>query len=322
MPKDSGIGASSKRREDVRFLTGAGNYTNHTLLPEALEKWSVPLFEKVLPRHLEIVYEINRRFLEDEVEAKWPGDGAKKAELSIIEEGYPKMIRMAYLSVVGSTKVNGVAALHTELLKKHLFATFHELYPNKLINMTNGITPRRWLLACNQGLSDLITDKIGSDWPKDLDKLQDIAKFANDAKFQKQFMDIKRANKQAFADFVLADSGLEISTDAIFDIQIKRLHEYKRQHLNLLHILTLYRRLLNDPNYEMNPRVFIFGAKAAPGYALAKNIIRAINKVAEKVNNDERIGGKIKIVFAQLPCHHGREDDSGSRRVRANLHRR
>ncbi|MGB0258688.1 MAG: glycogen/starch/alpha-glucan phosphorylase, partial [Coraliomargarita sp.] len=147
------------------------------------------------------------------------------------------------------------------------------------------------------GLSDLISDKIGSDWPKDLDKLQDIAKFANDAKFQKQFMDIKRANKQAFADFVLADSGLEISTDAIFDIQIKRLHEYKRQHLNLLHILTLYRRLLNDPNYEMNPRVFIFGAKAAPGYALAKNIIRAINKVAEKVNNDERIGGKIKIVF-------------------------
>ncbi len=273
------------------------NYTNHTLLPEALEKWSVPLFEKVLPRHLEIVFEINRRFLEDEVEAKWPGDGSKKAELSIIEEGYPKMIRMAYLSVVGSTKVNGVAALHTELLKKHLFATFHELYPNKLINMTNGITPRRWLLACNQGLSELISEKIGCDWPKDLDKLQDIAKFANDAKFQKRFMDIKRANKQAFADFVLADSGLEISTDAIFDIQIKRLHEYKRQHLNLLHILTLYRRLLNDPNYEMNPRVFVFGAKAAPGYALAKNIIRAINKVAEKVNNDERIGGKIKIVF-------------------------
>ena len=275
------------------------NYTNHTLLPEALEKWSVPLFEKVLPRHLEIVFEINHRFLEDEVEAKWPGDAAKKAELSIIEEGYPKMIRMAYMSVVGSTKVNGVAALHTELLKKHLFATFHELYPNKLINMTNGITPRRWLLACNQGLSELISEKIGSDWPKDLDKLQEIAKHADNAKFQKQFMEIKRANKQAFADFVLADSGLEISTDAIFDIQIKRLHEYKRQHLNLLHILTLYRRLLNDPSYDMNPRVFVFGAKAAPGYALAKNIIRAINKVAEKVNHDERIGGKIKIVFPQ-----------------------
>jgi glycogen phosphorylase len=273
------------------------NYTNHTLLPEALEKWSVPLFEKVLPRHLEIIYEINARFLKDVVAAKWPGDDSKKTELSIIEEGHPKMVRMAYLSVVGSTKVNGVAALHTELLKKNLFATFHELYPTKFINMTNGITPRRWLLACNQGLSDLITEKVGSDWPKDLDKLQGIAKFADDAKFQKQFMDIKRANKQAFADFVLADSGTVISPDALFDVQIKRLHEYKRQHLNVLHILTLYRRLLNDPDYEMNPRVFIFGAKAAPGYALAKNIIRAINKIAEKVNNDERIKGKIKIIF-------------------------
>lgn len=275
------------------------NYTNHTLLPEALEKWSVPLFEKVLPRHLEIIYEINARFLEDEVEAKWPGDDSKKSELSIIEEGYPKMVRMAYLSVVGSTKVNGVAALHTELLKKDLFSTFHELYPNKLINMTNGITPRRWLLACNPGLSELISEKVGKDWPKDLDKLQAISKFADDAKFQKRFMDIKRANKQAFADFVLADSGTVIDPDALFDVQIKRLHEYKRQHLNLLHILTLYRRLLNDPTYEMHPRVFIFGAKAAPGYALAKNIIRAINKVGEKINNDPRIEGKIKIVFPQ-----------------------
>jgi starch phosphorylase len=275
------------------------NYTNHTLLPEALEKWSVPLFEKVLPRHLEIIYEINARFLEDEVEAKWPGDDSKKSELSIIEEGNPKMVRMAYLSVVGSTKVNGVAALHTELLKKNLFSTFHELYPNKLINMTNGITPRRWLLACNPGLSNLISEKIGDGWPKDLDKLQKISKLADDAAFQKKFMAIKRENKQAFADFVKADSGLEIDPDALFDVQIKRLHEYKRQHLNLLHILTLYRRLLNDPNYEMCPRVFIFGAKAAPGYALAKNIIRAINKVAEKVNNDPRIHGKIKIVFPQ-----------------------
>ncbi|MGZ0656654.1 glycogen/starch/alpha-glucan phosphorylase [Coraliomargarita sp. W4R53] len=275
------------------------NYTNHTLLPEALEKWSVPLFEKVLPRHLEIIYEINSRFLLDEVEAKWPGDDAKKSELSIIEEGQPKMVRMAYLSVVGSTKVNGVAALHTELLKKNLFATFHELYPNKLINMTNGITPRRWLLACNPDLSALITEKVGEDWPKHLDQLQDISKLADDAKFQERFMDIKRVNKQAFADFVLEDSGTVISPDAIFDVQIKRLHEYKRQHLNLLYILTLYRRLLNDPSYEMNPRVFIFGAKAAPGYALAKNIIRAINKVAEKVNNDPRINDKIKVVFPQ-----------------------
>ncbi len=275
------------------------NYTNHTLLPEALEKWSVPLFEKVLPRHLEIIYEINARFLKNEVEAKWPGDDAKKSELSIIEEGQPKMVRMAYLSVVGSTKVNGVAALHTDLLKKNLFATFHELYPNKLINMTNGITPRRWLLACNPGLSELITEKVGGDWPKNLRQLQDLAQFADDPAFQKRFMAIKRQNKQAFADFVLADSGTEISPDALFDVQIKRLHEYKRQHLNLLHILTLYRRLLNDPDYPMNPRVFIFGAKAAPGYALAKNIIRAINKVAEKINSDSRIQGKLKVVFPQ-----------------------
>jgi starch phosphorylase len=278
---------------------GVCNYTNHTLLPEALEKWSVPLFEKVLPRHLEIIYEINARFLEDEVEAMWPGDDAKKTELSIIEEGQPKMVRMAYLSVVGSTKVNGVAALHTELLRKNLFSTFHALYPEKLINMTNGITPRRWLLACNPGLSGLITEKVGDGWPKDLAQLQKVAKLAGNAAFQKKFMAIKRANKQAFADFVKEDSGLEIDPDALFDVQIKRLHEYKRQHLNLLHILTLYRRLLNDPDYEMNPRVFIFGAKAAPGYALAKNIIRAINKVADKINNDPRINGKIKIVFPQ-----------------------
>ena len=275
------------------------NYTNHTLLPEALERWSVPLFEKVLPRHLEIIYEINHRFLQGEVEAKWPGDDAKKAELSIIEEGQPKMIRMAYLSVVGSTRVNGVAALHTDLLKKHLFSSFHELYPDKLVNMTNGITPRRWLLACNPGLSDLITEKLGSDWPKDLDRLTELSDFADDTDFQERFMAVKRANKQAFADFVREDCGIEINPDALFDVQIKRLHEYKRQHLNLLHILTLYRRLLNDPNYEMSPRVFVFGAKAAPGYALAKNIIRAINKVAEKINDDPRIQGRLKIVFPE-----------------------
>ena len=273
------------------------NYTNHTLLPEALEKWSVPLFEKILPRHLEIIYEINRRYLEEEVEAKWPGDGAKKAELSLIEEGDPKMIHMAYLSVVGSTKVNGVAALHTDLLKKHLFASFHELYPEKIINMTNGITPRRWLLACNPGLAELISEKVGHDWPKHLHKLEGIAKFADDPKFQKRFMEIKRANKIAFAGYIKDTCGIEISPDALYDVQIKRLHEYKRQHLNLLHILTLYRRLLNDPSLDITPRVFLFGAKAAPGYALAKNIIRAINKVAERVNNDERIGGKIKIAF-------------------------
>nr|WP_233246051.1 glycogen/starch/alpha-glucan phosphorylase [Coraliomargarita sinensis] len=275
------------------------NYTNHTLLPEALEKWSVPLFERMLPRHLEIIYEINARYLEQEVEAMWPGDDRKKAELSLIEEGEPKMIRMAYLSVVASAKVNGVAALHTELLKKHLFSNFHALYPQKIINMTNGITPRRWLLACNPGLSELITEKVGDGWPKQLSQLDAISKFADDAKFQKRFMEIKRANKVAFAEFVKESCDVEISPDALFDVQIKRLHEYKRQHLNLLHILTLYRRLLNDADLDIAPRVFIFGAKAAPGYALAKNIIRAINKVAEKVNNDPRVNGKIKVVFPE-----------------------
>ena len=281
------------------ITTSTCNYTNHTLLPEALERWSVPLFEKVLPRHLEIVYEINARFLNEEVEAKWPGDGAKKAELSIIEEGNPKMIRMAYLSIVGSSKVNGVAALHTDLLKRHVFATFHELYPGKLINMTNGITPRRWLLACNPGLSELITQKVGAGWPTHLEQLKGLSKFADDTAFQQHFMAIKRANKQTFAKFVLQQCGIEINPDALFDVQIKRLHEYKRQHLNLLHILTLYRRLLNDPNYAINPRVFIFGAKAAPGYGLAKNIIRAINKVGETINRDERIHNKLKVVFPQ-----------------------
>jgi len=275
------------------------NYTNHTLLPEALEKWSVPLFERILPRHLEIIFEINARYLEHEVETMWPGDDRMKAELSIIEEGEPKMIRMAYLSVVASGKVNGVAALHTELLKKHLFANVHARYPDKIINMTNGITPRRWLLACNPGLSELISKHVDRDWPKNLNKLQKIAGFADDAAFQQEFMAIKRANKVAFADFVLATCGVEISPDALFDVQIKRLHEYKRQHLNLLHILTLYRRLLNDADYDMVPRVFIFGAKAAPGYALAKNIIRAINKVAEKVNHDPRVNGKLKVVFPE-----------------------
>ena len=275
------------------------NYTNHTLLPEALEKWSVPLFERVLPRHIEIIFEINQRYLKEEVEAQWPGDDAKKAELSIIEEGHPKMVRMAFLSVVASSKVNGVAALHTDLLKKNLFSSFHELYPNKIINMTNGITPRRWLLACNPGLSELITEKVGKDWPKHLDQLQKIGDFADDAKFQERFMAIKRANKEAFAAVVKKECGIEIDSAALFDVQIKRLHEYKRQHLNLLHILTLYRRVLNDPDYVMAPRVFIFGAKAAPGYALAKCIIRAINKVGEKVNNDPRVKGKIKVVFPE-----------------------
>lgn len=272
-------------------------YTNHTLLPEALEKWSVPLFERVLPRHLQIIFEINRRFLDEVVAKEWPGDTQKLAELSLIEEGAPQQIRMAYLAVVGSHTVNGVAALHTELLKKHLFATFHALYPGKIQNKTNGITPRRWLKACNPELSSLIDQKIGNEWPGDLDRLRELENYADDPDFQQEFMAIKRRNKERLAALIKDECGIEVSPDALFDVQIKRLHEYKRQHLNLLNILTQYRRLLQNPDLSMVPRVYVFGAKAAPGYELAKEIIHAINAVGEVINNDERIKDKIKVAF-------------------------
>ena len=272
-------------------------YTNHTLLPEALERWSVPLFEKVLPRHLQIIYEINRRFLEDDVESKWPGDNLKKAQLSLIEEGHPKNIRMAHLAVIGSHATNGVAALHTELLKKHLFSDFDELYPGRIQNKTNGITPRRWLKVCNPGLSSLIDRTIGDDWPRDLDRLRQLESAIDDPHWRGEFRAIKRQNKERLVGIIRNLCHVDVSPDAIFDVQIKRLHEYKRQHLNLLHILTLYRRLLHNPDLDIVPRVFIFAAKAAPGYTLAKEIIHAINAVGEKINNDERIQDKLKIAF-------------------------
>jgi starch phosphorylase len=272
-------------------------YTNHTLLPEALEKWSVALFEKVLPRHLQIIYNINERLMAA-VEAKWPGDNWKKTVCSLIEENGHKQVRMANLSVAGSHAVNGVAALHTALLKKDLFPDFDALYPGKFQNKTNGITPRRWLLKSNPRLSALITRKLGGEaWVRDLDLLRGLEKFAGDAAFQKEFMAIKRANKVDLAAVIQADCGIEVSPDALFDVQIKRLHEYKRQHLNLLHIIALYRRLLQNPGLDVVPRVFIFGAKAAPGYDLAKNIIRAINVIGARINSDPRINGKLKVAF-------------------------
>lgn len=272
-------------------------YTNHTLLPEALEKWSVNLFERVLPRHLELLYQINEHFLNEEVEKQWPGDNDKRRTLSLIEEGPVRMVRMAHLCVVASHKVNGVAEIHSKLVKSDLFPEFDALYPNKFINVTNGITPRRWLKACNPGLAKLIDSKVKSDWAKHLEDLTTLADYADDGQFQQDFMAVKHQNKVALAEEIKKLTGVEVDPTAIFDVQIKRLHEYKRQHLNLLHIISLYRRLLTNPNEDMHPRVFIFGAKAAPGYYLAKEIIYAINKVAEKINNDERLNGKLKVVF-------------------------
>lgn len=271
-------------------------YTNHTLLPEALERWSVPLLRKVVPRHLQIAFDINQRLM-DTVEARWPGDNEKKRVCSIVEEGHVQSLRMAHLSVVASHSVNGVAALHTELLKKDLFPEFDALYPGRFNNKTNGITPRRWLRSCNPRLSALIDSKIGTGWTRDLDQLRKLEEWADDPQFQADFMAAKRANKEDLAKVIRHLCDVEVSPDALFDVQVKRLHEYKRQHLNLLHILALYRRLLQNPKLDIAPRVFVFGAKAAPGYDLAKNIIKAANSMAKMINVDERIGGKLKIAF-------------------------
>ena len=269
-------------------------HTNHTLLPEALETWSEGLFAKVLPRHIDIVREINRRFIEQKLSQKWPSEQDRHNRMAIIADG---QIRMAFLSVVGSQSVNGVAALHTKLLKESLLKDFAELYPDRFNNKTNGITPRRWLLGSNPELSQLVSSVIGEDWVTDLSQLRGLEKVADDPSFQKEFLLIKKESKMRLAKVVFDQLGLTISAEAIFDTQIKRLHEYKRQHLNLLHILTLYRRLLQNPQLDIPARVFLFGAKAAPGYHLAKVIIHAINLVADRINNDARIKDKLKVAY-------------------------
>ncbi len=272
-------------------------YTNHTLLPEALEKWPVYLFEKLLPRHLEIIYEINYRFLNNEVDPLWPNNDDIKAKLSIIEEGPCKMVRMANLCVVASARVNGVAEIHSKLVREQLFPEYAALWKDKFCNVTNGVTPRRWLLACNQELAALYNEVAGSDWPLHLEKCAALIPYADDPQYQKRFMAIKHQNKVVLTSEIKALTGIDVNPNAIFDVQIKRLHEYKRQHLNLLYILYLYRRLLVDPALKIVPQVFIFGAKAAPAYTLAKDIIYAINAVSEKINNDHRIKNQLKVVF-------------------------
>ena len=259
-------------------------YTNHTLLPEALETWSEGLFAKVLPRHYDLVLEINRRFLQQEVEKIAPGDADRKHRMAIVADG---QIRMAHLSVVGSHSVNGVAALHTKLLKEKLLNEFAEMYPDRFNNKTNGITPRRWLVGCNPKLSQLVSSSIGSEWMTNASLLlRGWRNLRMILHFVMNFVLSKIKTSMPWPALLISKFGLEISPDALFDVQIKRLHEYKRQHLNLLHILTLYRRLLQNPDLKIPPRVFIFGAKAAPGYHMAKVIIHAINLVAQKINSD------------------------------------
>ncbi len=271
-------------------------YTNHTLLPEALESWPLPLFAEHLPRHLEIIYEINRRFL-DEVGLKYPLDEDRLRRLSLIDEAGGKSVRMANLACVGSHAINGVAALHTELMKKTVLKDFQDLWPEKFLNVTNGVTPRRFLALSNPSLSQLITRKIGKAWVNNLEELRRLEEFAENPEFQQDWHRVKLENKKALAAVIKERTGIEVNPASLFDIQVKRLHEYKRQHLNVLHIITLYNRLKLQPEQEITPRTFIFGGKAAPGYFMAKLIIKLINSVAEVVNNDPDVQDRLKVVF-------------------------
>jgi starch phosphorylase len=271
-------------------------YTNHTLLPEALEKWPVALFGRMFPRHLEIIYEINGRFLE-EVRAKFPGDDARVARMSLIDEGGERYVRMAHLATVGSHKVNGVARLHSDLLKQTLLHDFAEVWPEKFCNVTNGVTPRRFVAVSNAPLAKLITGRIGDGWLRDLEQLRKLEPLADDPAFQKEWREVKLAAKRALAALIKQRTGVKVNPESLFDIQAKRIHEYKRQHLNVLHILTLYLRLKRDPQADVPARTFIFGGKAAPGYFMAKRIIKLINSVADVINQDPVVADRIKVVF-------------------------
>lgn len=276
---------------------GAMAYTNHTLLPEALEKWSSDLFRRLLPRHVQLINEINIRFLE-EVKRKFPNDHSLPSRVSIYEEGAAQRIRMAHLAVVGSFSVNGVAQLHTELLKEKVLSDFYKIWPERFNNKTNGITQRRWLLSCNEPLAKLISSRIGEDWVVDLDQLERLNDFATDETFLTELGRVKAQAKSRLVDYFQRKQGIKLNPEAIFDIQIKRIHEYKRQLLNALHIIHLYIELKRNPGALKNPRTFIFGGKAAPGYATAKLIIKLINEVARRVNSDSRISDKLHVYFA------------------------
>ncbi|MDD2898073.1 MAG: glycogen/starch/alpha-glucan phosphorylase [Desulfuromonadaceae bacterium] len=271
-------------------------YTNHTLLPEALEKWSVPLFGQLLPRILEIILEINARFIA-EVSSRWPGDNERMRRMSIIEEGGNLQIRMAYLAIVGSFSVNGVAALHSELLIQGLFRDFYELWPLKFNNKTNGVTPRRWIAQCNPGMSGLVTERIGSGWVADLQQIHGIAPSADDPEFRKRWHDVKQTNKERLSALVQAKCGVTFNPEGLFDVQVKRIHEYKRQLLNILHVIHLYDRIKRGDTAGWTNRCVLIGGKAAPGYAMAKLIIKLINNVAGVVNADPAVGDMLKVAF-------------------------
>jgi starch phosphorylase len=271
-------------------------YTNHTVLPEARERWPCQLFGRLLPRHLEIVYEINRRFLDD-VRMRFPGDEARVARMSLIDETDGGSVRMAHLACVGSHAINGVAELHTELLKRDVLRDFHEIWPQRFINVTNGITPRRWLRSSNPGLANLVSSRIGERWLSRLEELRRLEPLAEDPDFRHAWRQVKRAAKQALGSFLEQRHGVRMDPDTLLDVQVKRFHEYKRQHLNVLHAITLYRRLKRNPAAAITPRTVLFGGKAAPGYWMAKLIIRLIHGVAEVVNADADVRGRLRVVF-------------------------
>lgn len=275
---------------------GCFAYTCHTLLPEALELWPVDVFAALLPRHLEIIYEINQRFLED-VARRWPGETERLARMSIIQEHPQRQVRMAHLATVGSFAVNGVAHLQSRLLRENTLSDFAQLWPERFQNKTNGVTPRRFIRLANPSLANLITSRIGAEWVRNLDQLQQLEEYVDDPAFQEEWREVKRDNKSRLAQVLQKSTGVATSVDSLMDIMVKRLHEYKRQLLKALHIIWLYHRIKTDPNRHQVPRTFVFGAKAAPGYRMAKLIIKLIHNVAEVVNNDADVDGRLKVVF-------------------------